>query len=268
MQAHCCVLEPMEHTTGSNTRRSRPSSCRHPHTNQKEGGSPAPMHTSVPTITPLPLRVQPQPWEDLHSFLSRTATRMQYDKAAHIIQSERHPHHIASSHISLLTEQADYTFLSELLLLSQDTLYQMTLHHFSAPFEQVELFPVLKNPYKPTLYLQPRAPSYHAPIPQPRLAPGLRRSFFLPNQTTQICLLCLQENLAYDRLYWQSRYLLTCHKHAILLQRQCSTCHKRIPSQRMIPTSCPFCHHPYNNPSSTPVPIPLGPQPIFFTQIS
>lgn len=148
------------------------------------------MHTPVPTITPLPLRVQPQPWEDMHSFLARTATRMHYDKTAHIIQPERSPHHIAPSHISLLTEQADYTFLSELLLLSQDTLYQMTLHRFSAPFEQVELFPVLKNPYKPTLYLHPGTPSYHAPIPQPQLAPGLRRSFFLPNQTTQICPLC------------------------------------------------------------------------------
>jgi hypothetical protein len=78
----------------------------------------------------------------------------------------------------------------------------MTLHRFSAPFQQVELFPVLKDSYKPTIYLQLGTPSYHAPIPQPHLAPGLRRSFFLPNQTTQICPLCLQEDVAYDRLYW------------------------------------------------------------------
>lgn len=141
---------------------------------------------------PLPLRVQPQPWEDLHSFLTRTAHRMHYDKATQILQPELGSHHITSSHISLLTEQADYTLLSDLLLLPQDTLYQMTLHRFSAPFQQVELFPVLKDFFisKNNLYLHPATPTYHAPIPQPRLAPGLRRNFFLPNQTTQICPLC------------------------------------------------------------------------------
>ena len=87
---------------------------------------------------PLPLRVQPQPWEDLHSFLTRSARRMHYDKAAQVLQPELSSHHIASSKVSLLTEQADYTSLSDLLLLSQDTLYQMTLHRFSAPFQHVE----------------------------------------------------------------------------------------------------------------------------------
>lgn len=213
------------------------------------------MHMPVPSITPLPLRIKPQPWEDLHSFLVRTAIRMQYDKAALVIQPELIPYHIASSHISLLTELPDYTFLSDLLLLSQDTLYHMTLHRFSAPFQHINFFPVLKD-WNHDQYLQSGVTSYCDPIQKPRLEKGLRRSFFLPNQTTQICALCLQEDVAYDRLYWQSRYLLTCHKHAILLQRQCSTCHKRIPSQRMKLTSCPFCHHAYYDPSSTPVPIP------------
>jgi hypothetical protein len=180
---------------------------------------------------------------------------MQYEKTAHIIQPELSHHYIASSQISLLTEQADYTFLSELLLLSQDALYQMTLHRFSPPFQHLDVFPVIKNPYKSTLYLQPATTSYQTPTQQPRLERGLLRSFFLPNLTTQICPLCLLEGIAYDRLYWKARYLLTCPTHAILLLRRCSTCHKPIPSSRLDPTICPFCHHPYHLDPSALVPI-------------
>lgn len=78
---------------------------------------------------------------------------------------------------------------------------------------------------------------------------NLRLLFFLPNQTTQICPLCLDEPIAYDRLYWKCRYLLTCPVHALHLQRSCSVCHKRIPSLRLRPTHCPFCGSRYQGTS-------------------
>jgi hypothetical protein len=207
-------------------------------------------------INPLPLRVRPLPWEDLHSFLARTAKRMQYEKATQVIQPEMGDHHIASSQVSLLTEQSDYTFLSDLLRIPEEALYQMTLHRFWTPFEHLDFFPVLKDPYKCDLYLQPRTTPYRSPIQRPRLEIGLLSNFFLPNQITQICPLCLQEGIAYDRLYWKARYLLTCQKHAVLLLRLCPTCQKPIPSSRLEPTSCPFCHRAYHSSSSMPVPLP------------
>ncbi|WP_201376858.1 TniQ family protein [Ktedonobacter robiniae] len=124
----------------------------------------------------------------------------------------------------------------------------MTLHRFSAPFKHLEYFPVIKVPSWRsglTEYLKPKIALHHDPIERPRLQRDLHRTFFLPNQTTQICPLCLQEEVAYDRLYWKARYLLTCHKHRLLLLRHCPHCSRRIPSQRLDPTSCPYCRHSY-----------------------
>jgi hypothetical protein len=178
---------------------------------------------------------------------------MNYPSLAWLLQPENSPHHIATRQVPLLTEQADYTFLSDLLRIPEDALYQMTLHRFFALGENLEFFPILKDRWKYNHYLQPTPPSYHQPINRPRLEKGLLRSFFLPNHITQICPLCLQEDVAYDRLYWKARFLLACHKHAVLLLRHCPSCQKRIPSNRLEPTSCPFCHHAYD--SSSPIPI-------------
>ncbi|WP_172632534.1 TniQ family protein, partial [Dictyobacter arantiisoli] len=190
----------------------------------------------------------------MHSFLARTATRMQYQSTHQILQPAISPHQIAASQVSLLTEQADYTFLSDLLLISQEDLYAMTLHRFSHLFDHLDFFPTLRRSRTHDLPLQPKMVTYHTPIARPRLEKGLLRSFFLPNLTTQICPLCLQEGVAYDRLYWKCRYLLTCHIHGVLLQRHCSLCQKPIPSHRLHLTLCPFCHQPYHHSPSTPIP--------------
>jgi hypothetical protein len=216
-------------------------------------------HTiSTETITPFPLRVKPRPWEDLHSYLVRTTKRMQYEKVTQVIQPEVSRHRIAASQLALLTEQEDYTLLSRLCLLSEDTLYQMTLHRFWAPFAQLDFFPIFKDSFDPRRnhYIQPQTIIARSPIPFPRLTKGLSRTFFLPNHITQICPFCLQEEVAYDRLYWKARHLLTCHKHAILLLRHCPFCSKRIPSLRLELLCCPFCHHPYFNPSNPPLTLP------------
>lgn len=44
--------------------------------------------TTTRSIAPLPARIPPQPWEDLHSFLSHTAKHMQYEHVNHVIQPE------------------------------------------------------------------------------------------------------------------------------------------------------------------------------------
>jgi hypothetical protein len=208
------------------------------------------MHAHDHFISPLPLRLQPLPWEDLYSFLSRSAKHMQYESVAWILHPETSPYHIAPSEVSLLTEQADYTFLSQLLSIDAETLYQMTLHPFSAIFQPLHFFLTFKRGmWRTERYLQLGPTPYHAPIDRPRMEKNLRLLFFLPNQTTQICPLCLDEPIAYDRLYWKCRSLLTCPVHALRLQRSCSVCHKRIPSLRLRPTHCPFCGSRYQGTS-------------------
>jgi hypothetical protein len=223
-----------------------------------ESGDLRELHLQGPPLSPLPLRVQPLRWEDLHSFLSRTAKRMHYEKVTWLFQPEMgQPYsYIPPSEISLLTEQSTYAFFSRLLLIDEEALYQMTLHRFASVFQQLDFFPVLKSPWKTEQYIQKGNTPYRSPINRPRLEKGALRSFFLPNLTTQICPLCLEESAAYDRLYWKVRYLLTCHKHAIPLQRQCSACQKPIPSTRLCATTCPFCKSAYRSSSSHIQPLP------------
>ena len=80
------------------------------------------------TIKPLPLRIEPQPWEELSSFLARTARHMQYARSSWLLQPELLPFRMTSRNLSLLTAQDDYTFLSALLALSEEQIYHMTLH--------------------------------------------------------------------------------------------------------------------------------------------
>jgi len=217
-------------------------------------------HLQEPPISPLPLRVQPLRWEDLHSFLSRTAKRMQYEKVTWIFQPETgQPHsYIPSSDISLLSEQSTYAFFSRLLAISEEALYQMTLHRFASAFQQLDFVPALKQvPWRTEQDIQKGHTTYRSPINRPRIEKEILRHFFLPNLTTQICPLCLEDASSYDRLYWKVRYLLTCHKHVIPLLRQCSTCQKPIPSARLDATTCPICSSTYRSPSSTREPRPM-----------
>jgi hypothetical protein len=204
------------------------------------------MSTHDHAISPLPLHIEPLPWEDLYSFLSRSAKHMHYESVAWLLHPETSPYHIAPAEISLLTEQADYRFLSQLLSIDEEALYHMTLHQFAGVFQPLHFFLTFKKGlWRAEQYLQPATTPYHAPIDHPRLEKKLRHLFFLANQTTQICPLCLEEPTAYDRLYWKTRYLLTCPVHAVLLQRSCSACQRRIPSLRLRPTHCPSCGRRY-----------------------
>ncbi len=89
------------------------------------------MNMNWQNISPLPLRVEPLPWEDLGSFLARTARRMSYETIARLLQPETTSYQVRAGELPTLSRQADYDFLSHLLLLPEETLYQMTLHRFS-----------------------------------------------------------------------------------------------------------------------------------------
>lgn len=64
----------------------------------------------------------------------------------------------------------------------------------------------------------------------------------MPRNTTKVCSVCLSEEPAYDRLYWNIREVLICPCHCNFLLDRCPTCHSPIPSLREPePVSCPYC---------------------------
>jgi hypothetical protein len=63
-------------------------------------------------IPPLPVHPQPQPWEELSSFLARTARSMHYPDPHWLLHPEMLPSPITSHNLSLLSAPADYAFLA------------------------------------------------------------------------------------------------------------------------------------------------------------
>jgi hypothetical protein len=210
------------------------------------------MHTDADTIAPLPLRVEPQPWEELAAFLARTARHMQYPRISWLLQPEMLASPMTARNLALLTAQEDYTFLSTLLALSQEQIYAMTLHPFDVLSRHLGCFPPFadsSHQASPPTTIPPRRP----PIPRPRLSMQTYQFSCLPANTTQICTHCLQEPVSYDRLYWKVKYLITCPLHRLLLQRSCAGCHHPIFSTRILPLTCQTCHHSFHH-DAIPVP--------------
>lgn len=141
------------------------------------------------TIPPLPVRPQPQPWEELSSFLARTARSMQYPSPHWLLQPEMLPSPITSHNLSLLTTQADYTFLATLLALSEEQIYSMTLHPLDVLSRHLFCFP----PFHHTMHTPslPPLPPQSTPITRPTLTRQVAQFSCLPAQTTHICTLCL-----------------------------------------------------------------------------
>lgn len=194
-------------------------------------------------ITPLPRRVQPLSWEDLGSFLVRSAKVMGYEHPQWILRPETYSHHINIWKLAALSRQADYDFLSQLLGVSETHLYQMTIHRFSpllathSAEEQKASIQRRQQHYLSTPY---QGRSVNRPLFSRNLG-----GFFLSNSPTiRICPLCAQSPDAYDRLYWRIRPLLTCPIHQVLLQTSCPVCSKKWPSLRSSRAWCPSCFHP------------------------
>jgi TniQ len=175
---------------------------------------------------------------------------MHYPRTTWLLQPERLASPIPpSSNLSLLTRQSDYTFLSALLALSEDQLYSMTLHPLEALSRHLFCFPQFRKKAHPPTPPTPLTPPNNTPINRPTLPSQAYQFTCLPSQTTHICMRCLQESVAYDRLSWKVKYLITCPIHRLLLQRSCLHCKQPILSTRMDPLRCHRCHHPYDEAS-------------------
>jgi hypothetical protein len=59
---------------------------------------------------------------------------MGYEKPHWLLKPEMSSHGIKQSELPILSRQADYDLLSQLLLVPETRLYQMTLHRFSSLF--------------------------------------------------------------------------------------------------------------------------------------
>jgi TniQ len=178
-------------------------------------------------LQPLPRRTQPFPWEDLSSLLVRIAHQMGYEDPRWIVQPETHSPAIHKpTEIPMLSQQAHYTYLAQLLQLEEKTLHRLTLHRF-AP------------------YLQPPEERIHTMITgvqQPVLNVKVFRKYFFPISSTQVCPCCLKEGEPYDRLYWRCRLVLICPYHSTLLLQACPRCHQPISTMRAKLTHCPRCN--------------------------
>src|SRR5260221_7774476 len=114
--------------------------------------------TIVPDLAyvfPLPVRVVPEPWEDLASLLSRTAVQMGYKKVNWLLRPEDCAYSRLDRDVCFLLQDAAYQYLGHLLHLSEEALYKLTFHRF---------------------LLQMQAPGELQPTP----SGYLQRSLFLP----------------------------------------------------------------------------------------
>ncbi|HEX9135286.1 MAG TPA: TniQ family protein [Ktedonobacteraceae bacterium] len=170
----------------------------------------------------LPRRATPRPWEDLASFISRTARHMGYEQPEWVLHPENSAQSIAPQRLAYLSRLADYELLERLLLLDEEVLYSLTLHRFATSLGGRHSTPG------------------QLPLEIGRLQ-LLDPGFFWPRLETQICPYCLYEEEAYDRLYWRVRTLLICPRHLIYLQHRCPACFKPIPALRSHPFLCPYC---------------------------
>src|SRR2546429_299913 len=93
----------------------------------KDGNSDIHLTFNGIKIWTLPVPTRPRPWEDLASLLSRASAQMGYSNPAWILDPEEIPYTIRTLNLLLLSREADYTFLAQLLALDEEELYELTL---------------------------------------------------------------------------------------------------------------------------------------------
>ena len=178
-------------------------------------------------VFPLPVRVLPEPWEDLASLLSRTAVQMGYKQVNWLLRPEDDAYSRLDPNVCFLCEDAAYHYLEHLLQLNEETLYKLTCHRFlpqmHAP-DEVQL--------APSGYLQ-------RPLFLPR--GHVTRTLFLSKLTARVCPRCLAEEPACGLLYWNIGPVVACLKHHIFLIDCCPHCQGKIPLLRSVLTHCPRC---------------------------
>jgi len=198
------------------------------------------------SILPLPRRAVPYPDEDLLSIIRRSASHMGYADLRWLLRPEGGRWDIKSTEIPLLLKKEQYHVLQRLLLLSEEQLYNQTLHRFAPLFEDVP-YDISHGFQKPP---QQVSISTHPVL----LSSHTQKSHFLHVRSIRVCPLCLQEQECYDRLYWRMQLILYCPHHRVLLQEKCPACEAPIPAHRQNPYSCPSCHRgDYRTFISTPI---------------
>ncbi len=178
-------------------------------------------------VFPLPLRVVPEPWEDLASLLSRTAGEMGYKKVSWLLRPEDCAYSRLDPDVCFLLQDAAYQYLGHLLQLSEESLYKLTFHRFLTQMQAAgEVQP------SPTGYLQ-----------RPLFLPNVHgtRKLFLSKLASRVCPRCLAEEPAYGVLYWNIGPVVACLKHHIFLVDCCPHCQGKIPLLRAVLTHCPRC---------------------------
>jgi len=183
-------------------------------------------YPTTPSISPIPARVAPQPWEDLASYISRLAREMGYENPRWLL----HPEGVVSSvrpfNLCLLRHQADYHFFEQLLYLSEETLYGLTLHRFA------------HSMLEPELSHQNMRGEVQRPLLFSRY---VFQTFFHPYSATKVCSKCLEQEPAYGRLYWSVLPVVACLRHNIFLTDLCPVCSSPIPLLRPSLACCPRC---------------------------
>jgi hypothetical protein len=194
---------------------------------------------------PLPRRAKPSACEDLLSLLRRTAHTMGYEDPHWILHPQKSEYALKERDIALLSKAEDYRFLSQLLFLSEETIYQHTLHRFASFFEE--------NAYQDLLSDWPK-PQQRPPDERMLLSRQSQKLYFLAGRFLRVCPLCLQEGDPYDRLYWRIRLIRHCPLHRLPLRETCPNCQAPIPALRVSPFTCPKCKQgDYRTPTAVPL---------------
>lgn len=179
-------------------------------------------------VFPLPVRVKPEPWEDLASLLSRTAVQMGYKHVDWLLWPEDCAYIRLGRDVCFLFQDETFQYLERLLQLSKEALYKLTLHRFLHQ---------MQTPGEKQTTLS----GYHECPLFPRLGHAFRK-LFLAKSATRVCPKCLAEEPAYGLLYWNFGPVVSCLKHHIFLVDCCPLCQAKIPRLRSILTRCPRCN--------------------------
>lgn len=196
-------------------------------------------HEAVPSITAMPMRIMPSPWEDLASLISRLGEQMGYKNPAWILRPEDIPYVVQPFTLCQLRDKADYRFFEQLLRLDEECLYQLTLHRFASGIQAPEAVDGIEA----------------REINRPLLRRYTFQSFFHPYSATKVCPRCLCEEPAYGRLYWSALPVVACSQHGIFLIDACPSCRRPIPALRSPLTKCPSCKNgDYREAQAFPMP--------------
>jgi hypothetical protein len=184
----------------------------------------------IQSLSPLPLRATPRPWEDLSSLLSRAAREMGYEHPKWLLSPEQIAYKISASSLPLLRRRTDYLMLARLLCLDEAQIYDLTLHRFAGRVRAGERS-------NPSSFLNARP----VDIEYSLLWTKHLASFFHTDRTTRVCPRCLDDEESYDRLYWRCMLVVSCPRHAVYLTDRCPDCLALIPALRQTPATCPTC---------------------------